>query len=708
MRRNISEILALAAAAVLAAGCAGRIDPQGYCDGTVSFAVDVAGSIEEVKAGTKAGDAQTISSFKVAAYNNNGSDHEQFIAPDTEVTVSGSSASTGIRWTKPYNKVFYAYANLPASGANVTPAYDGQTLTFTALPAAVASQTDVLLASAATNGGSTRTAALTFKHALASVTFNAGQMQNVASVNSITVKGVYSKGSVKQSSDGTFGAWSGTTATQDIAQTGLSVTPPASGSSKIGSTLLLIPQTGSIAIELGVTMTGGGTKTLTGTVSIDGNAWQAGYATTYTIGYTEGKDLHFTATVTAWGAGDNLTAELEEQTGQPNNEIWYYADSEQPFCNNDNTHTPEEIGAAFGATRYLGSFFSNGKGRYVFEGNVTVIPVFYLDGTTPTHAFVNTTMQSLYLPETVTSIHGSIYRDKLPFDGAVIEEIHFGYNVTQLETDSFFQINRGSGPVIFYVGDADPQTVAHKGTLRYGPSLSKSIRIDYSCFVKGTLITLADGNRKKVEDLTYDDELLVWNFDEGHMDSAKLLWITDSDLKADHYHKVTFSDGTILKLVGSNGNCHRLYNYTDRTFQYATQITPGKQVYTENGIVTLVSCERIDEEVEYYNLITKKHINCFAEGVLAASHFNNVYPIDEDMKFVKDGRKIRPWSEFRKEFKKAGIGKDWYEGVRLYEQPDSIDDVVNRLAKKEAIRQPRPEQPGFFARIWNWIKGLFS
>ena len=34
----------------------------------------------------------------------------------------------------------------------------------------------------------------------------------------------------------------------------------------------------------------------------------------------------------------------------------------------------------------------------------------------------------------------------------------------------------------------------------------------YMCFVEGTLVTLADGTTKPIEDITYDDELLVWNF----------------------------------------------------------------------------------------------------------------------------------------------------------------------------------------------------
>jgi len=36
-----------------------------------------------------------------------------------------------------------------------------------------------------------------------------------------------------------------------------------------------------------------------------------------------------------------------------------------------------------------------------------------------------------------------------------------------------------------------------------------------SCILKGTYILLADGIVKKIEDLTYNDVLKVWDFDEG-------------------------------------------------------------------------------------------------------------------------------------------------------------------------------------------------
>ena len=89
----------------------------------------------------------------------------------------------------------------------------------------------------------------------------------------------------------------------------------------------------------------------------------------------------------------------------------------------------------------------------------------------------------------------------------------------------------------------------------YGPT--KTIRITGACFVEGTKITLADGSQKNVENLTYDDNLLVWNFDEGKSDSAKPVWLSVKQ-PYDMYSKVTFADGTVLNSI-SPVLGHRIY-----------------------------------------------------------------------------------------------------------------------------------------------------
>lgn len=247
----------------------------------------------------------------------------------------------------------------------------------------------------------------------------------------------------------------------------------------------------------------------------------------------------------------------------------------------------------------------------------------------------------------------------------------------------------------------DDVTFMVRESLRASGCNSLKFTIFLECFVKGTLITLADGSKKPVESITYGDEILVWNFDKGCYDSAKILWLTRNGLHNDHYIRCTFSDGTVLKVTGQNSH-HKIYNCTDRFFEGVTKMEPGTEVFTENGVVTLVSKEWIDEEVEYYNLITDRHINCFAEGVLTSARYNNSYPIDEDMKFVKDGRKIRPY----REFKPYGISREWYNGLRLGEQLDSLESIRKYIDKVESQMEVKPDTT-LWQRIRTWWRSVF-
>ena len=194
-------------------------------------------------------------------------------------------------------------------------------------------------------------------------------------------------------------------------------------------------------------------------------------------------------------------------------------------------------------------------------------------------------------------------------------------------------------------------TTNHAGAVDYGALyfhiifVSTTGEIDYdsfmfigdiwACYLKGTLITLADGTRIPVEDVTYDTELMTWNFDKGCFATAKPVWIKKPQT-APYYYHCTFENGLTLDLVGSNGNCHAVYNADDNCFEYANNCV-GKNVMTELGVSKLVSCDRVDEEVEFYNIATNYHINCYAGQVLTSTKLNNLYPI-EDMIFINEDR----------------------------------------------------------------------
>ena len=187
------------------------------------------------------------------------------------------------------------------------------------------------------------------------------------------------------------------------------------------------------------------------------------------------------------------------------------------------------------------------------------------------------------------------------------------------------------------------------------------------CLVEGTMITMADGTHKAIEDITHGELIRVWNFDLGEFSEAQPIWIKVEEETTGH-DVYTFSDGTKLRTVG-----HHVFNKQAGAFtKLKLAETPvGTTTFNEQGIeVTLISKERVIEPTRYYNVWTQYHLNLFADGILTSNRFNNIYPI-VDMKFVKDDRKLRSVEEF------AGIDEKYITGLRLQEQTYSVEYIQN-------------------------------
>lgn len=213
-------------------------------------------------------------------------------------------------------------------------------------------------------------------------------------------------------------------------------------------------------------------------------------------------------------------------------------------------------------------------------------------------------------------------------------------------------------------------------TLNFTITSDATLNISCTCLVAGTYIEVVEEYtdkkgrkrkrrvKKRIEDLTYDDDIVVWDFDNGCFTTAKALWLMKKHTTTS-YNVLTFSDGTVLKTVGQ----HRIFNKELGKFTYPmTDETPiGTTTFNANGEeVTLVSKERKTEYVEYYNLITKYHMNAFANGILTSCRFSNLYKI-ENMKYVKDNRELVSKDEY------ADIPLEYYEGLRLAEQPRELN-----------------------------------
>ncbi len=158
-----------------------------------------------------------------------------------------------------------------------------------------------------------------------------------------------------------------------------------------------------------------------------------------------------------------------------------------------------------------------------------------------------------------------------------------------------------------------------------------------SCVVEGTLITLADGSSKAVEDLTGDEMLLVWNLETGTYDVAPILFI-DSEPKG-HYEviKLSFSDGTTVDVISEHGFWDvdlNKYVYLDK---YASEyIGHSFLKQGENGMaeVTLVNVDITAEVTTAYSPVTYGHLCYYVNGMLSMpggiEGLFNIFEVDNE------------------------------------------------------------------------------
>ena len=107
-------------------------------------------------------------------------------------------------------------------------------------------------------------------------------------------------------------------------------------------------------------------------------------------------------------------------------------------------------------------------------------------------------------------------------------------------------------------------------------------------------------------------------------------------------------------------------------------------------MVAVTGKQYVESEVEYYNLMTSGTINCFAEGILASNRYSNIYQMDENMKYIKDGRQTRPYSEFEE----VGIDRYFYDNLRLGEiDPawEPMSKTIEYINKIKSVTRPLPQ-----------------
>lgn len=139
-----------------------------------------------------------------------------------------------------------------------------------------------------------------------------------------------------------------------------------------------------------------------------------------------------------------------------------------------------------------------------------------------------------------------------------------------------------------------------------------------ACLTGDTLITLADGSQKRIDQLTLYDKVLSYNPATMKLEADEITY-TDSAENKKHteYDIWTFSDGTLVKTV----HRHRLYNVERQAMVYMDEWKMGEHAVNSNGeYIELVDHENIKEEVCHYTLFTKSQ-NYFVNGLLSGNRY---------------------------------------------------------------------------------------
>ena len=157
------------------------------------------------------------------------------------------------------------------------------------------------------------------------------------------------------------------------------------------------------------------------------------------------------------------------------------------------------------------------------------------------------------------------------------------------------------------------------------------------CVTPDTLITLADGTQVRVDSLTGNEELLVWNMETGKFDKAPIMFL-DSDAEAEYeVVKLYFSDGTEVKVIYEHGfwdyDLNR-YVYLDRNAEQYIGHTFAKQNGDKLEKVQLVDVVIEKEMTTAWSPVTVGHLCYFVNGMLSmpggVGGLFNIFEVDPE------------------------------------------------------------------------------
>ena len=157
------------------------------------------------------------------------------------------------------------------------------------------------------------------------------------------------------------------------------------------------------------------------------------------------------------------------------------------------------------------------------------------------------------------------------------------------------------------------------------------------CITPDSLITLADGTQVRVDSLTGDELLLVWNLETGMFDYAPIMFVDSDPVDAFDVIYLYFSDGTLVKVIGEHGFWDydlNKYVYLDENAAEYIGHTFARQNGDELSKVQLVNVEIKTEMTSAWSPVTVGHLCYFVNGMLTmpggVGGLFNIFEVDAE------------------------------------------------------------------------------
>ena len=176
-------------------------------------------------------------------------------------------------------------------------------------------------------------------------------------------------------------------------------------------------------------------------------------------------------------------------------------------------------------------------------------------------------------------------------------------------------------------------------TANYNATVSASSEAG-GCFARGTLITLADGSKKKIEDLLVTDEIMIFNHFTGKYEKGNIAAIVNHGEQLYNVMVLTFDDGTVLRLITDHGLFDidelKYVSFTEETYSdyVGHRFLQYDPISNNNKVVTLINAEIVEEITESWSLFSVVHMNHVINNMLGVSTglpgFSNFFEFDSD------------------------------------------------------------------------------